>query len=53
MTDYCAFDFGGVIGNNAGESGITVWRAAHALWPERVDATLGRISSSGSHVYGR
>ncbi|MGK0168741.1 MAG: hypothetical protein ACI9W2_000459 [Gammaproteobacteria bacterium] len=41
MTDYWAFDFGGVIGNSAGESGITVWRAAHALWPERVDATLG------------
>jgi phosphoglycolate phosphatase-like HAD superfamily hydrolase len=39
MTDYYAFDFDGVICNSAGESGVTAWRAAHALWPERIDAT--------------
>ncbi|MFT5175148.1 MAG: phosphoglycolate phosphatase-like HAD superfamily hydrolase [Gammaproteobacteria bacterium] len=39
MGNYYAFDFDGVICNSAAESGITAWRAAHALWPERVDAT--------------
>ena len=39
MSNYFAFDFDGVICNSAGESGITAWRAAHALWPELVDAS--------------
>jgi phosphoglycolate phosphatase-like HAD superfamily hydrolase len=38
MSNYFAFDFDGVICNSAAESGITAWRAAHNLWPERMDA---------------
>lgn len=33
-----AFDFDGVICDSAQETGLTAWRAAHALWPDRVPA---------------
>lgn len=39
MSDYFAFDFDGVICNSAHESGLTAWRAAHSLWPTKMDAT--------------
>lgn len=38
MKNYYAFDFDGVICNSAGESGVTAWRAAHSLWPDKFQA---------------
>jgi phosphoglycolate phosphatase-like HAD superfamily hydrolase len=36
MNHFFAFDFDGVVCNSAGESGLTAWQAAHALWPSRI-----------------
>lgn len=33
-----AFDFDGVICDSAHETGLTAWRAAHGLWPDRIPA---------------
>ena len=38
MSDFFAFDFDGVVCQSANESGLTAWRAAHGLWPEKVPA---------------